>query len=198
MTRTEFPNDVINTPLDPAAVALLSRLPCADQQRRRRTTTRALRTMSDHENQFDVRVDGALGTSDRAFGRYSYYNQVAQPVSPLPDGSGLISGSVLGSFNYAGLTNVLGQQAVLQRDAYVHAASAERSAAGLHAARQYDGGRFAGAICFGGAGDSRDSVECGVQQCAAAVYVYGLSADWRFGEHASRSIRRACGSWWIR
>ena len=35
-----------------------------------------------------------------------------QPVAPLPDGSGLISGSVLGSFNYAGLTNVLGQQAV--------------------------------------------------------------------------------------
>ena len=26
-SRTEFPNDVITTPLDPAAVALLSRLP---------------------------------------------------------------------------------------------------------------------------------------------------------------------------
>ena len=64
------------------------------------------------QNQFDVRVDGALGTSDRAFGRYSYYSEVEQPVTPLPDGSGLISGSVLGAFNYAGLSHVLGQQAV--------------------------------------------------------------------------------------
>ena len=110
-SRTEFPNDVINTPLDPTAVALLSRLPAPTSSGTANNYTRIANDV-DHENQFDVRVDGALGTSDRAFGRYSYYSQVAQPVAPLPDGSGLISGSVLGSFNYAGLTNVLGQQAV--------------------------------------------------------------------------------------
>ncbi len=110
-TRQEFPNDVIDTPLDSAAVALLSRLPVPTSSGTANNYTRVADD-ADHENQFDVRVDGALGTSDRAFGRYSYYSQVAQPVSPLPDGSGLISGSVLGSFNYAGLTHVLGQQAV--------------------------------------------------------------------------------------
>jgi hypothetical protein len=110
-SRTEFPNDVITAPFDPAAVALLSRLPAPTKSGTANNYTR-IADDADHENQFDLRVDGALGTSDRAFGRYSYYNQVAQPVSPLPDGSGPISGSVLGSFNYAGLTNVLGQQAV--------------------------------------------------------------------------------------
>ncbi len=110
-TRTEFPGDVITTPVDPAAVRLLSRMPAPTSSETANNYTR-IADDADHENQFDVRVDGALGTSDRAFGRYSYYNQVAQPVSPLPDGSGLISGSVLGSFNYAGLTHVLGQQAV--------------------------------------------------------------------------------------
>ena len=109
--RTEFPNDVINKPLDPAAVALLSRFPAPTKSGTANNYTRIANDV-DHENQFDARVDGALGTSDRAFGRYSYYSQVAQPVAPLPDGSGLISGSVLGSFNYAGLTHVLGQQAV--------------------------------------------------------------------------------------
>src|SRR6185312_13090298 len=46
------------------------------------------------------------------FGRYSYYNEVEQPVTPLPDGSGAISGSVLGTGNVSGLSNILGQQAV--------------------------------------------------------------------------------------
>lgn len=110
-TRTEFPDDVITTPLDPAAVRLLSRLPAPTSSGTANNYTR-IANDDDHENQFDVRVDGAMGTSDRAFGRYSYYSQLAQPVSPLPDGSGQISGSVLGSFNYSGLTHILGQQAV--------------------------------------------------------------------------------------
>jgi hypothetical protein len=110
-TRTEFPGDVITAPFDPAAVRLLSRLPAPTSSGTANNYTR-IANDADHENQFDVRVDGAMGAYDRAFGRYSYYSQVAQPVSPLPDGSGLISGSVLGSFNYAGLTHVLGQQAV--------------------------------------------------------------------------------------
>ncbi|MGA9719320.1 MAG: TonB-dependent receptor, partial [Acidobacteriaceae bacterium] len=110
-TRTEFPGDVITTPFDPASVRLLSRLPAPTSSGTANNYTRIANDV-DHENQFDVRVDGALGTNDRAFGRYSYYSQAAQPVSPLPDGSGLISGSVLGSFNDAGLTHVLGQQAV--------------------------------------------------------------------------------------
>ena len=67
----------------------------------------------DHQNQFDMRVDGARGQHDRGFARYTYYHEVENPVTPLPDGSGAISGSILGTGNVTSLTNILGQQVVL-------------------------------------------------------------------------------------
>ncbi len=112
--RPEFANDVINpavTPFDPAAVALLARLPTP-------TTTGAannyIRTANDadHQNQFDFRVDGAFRERDRAFGRYSYFSEVENPVTPLPDGSGAITGTAIGTGGVLGLSHVLGQQAV--------------------------------------------------------------------------------------
>ena len=110
--RQEFPNDVINTPLDPAAKALLARFPTPTNLTAAANNYTRTANDADHQNQFDIRVDGALGTKDRAFGRYSYYSDVEQPVTPLPDGSGLLSGSVLGTGGVAGLSHVLGQQAV--------------------------------------------------------------------------------------
>ena len=109
--RQQFANNVINKPLDPAAVALLSHLPTPTSSGAANNYSRTAND-DDHQNQFDFRVDGAIGQHDHAFGRYSYYNEVENPVTPLPDGSGVISGSVLGSGNVAGLSNVLGQQAV--------------------------------------------------------------------------------------
>jgi hypothetical protein len=110
--RQEFPNNVIDKPFDPAAAALLKRLPLPTDLNA--TANNYMRTADDddHQNQFDIRVDGAIGQHDRAFGRYSYYNEVEQPVTPFPDGGGIISGSVLGSGNVAGLSSILGQQAV--------------------------------------------------------------------------------------
>jgi len=109
--RKEFPNDVINKPFDPAAQSLLSRFPTPTTSAKANNYTRTAND-ADHQNQFDARVDGAIGQRDRAFGRYTYYHEVEQPVTPLPDGSGAITGSVLGTGNVAGLSNVLGQQAV--------------------------------------------------------------------------------------
>jgi hypothetical protein len=109
--RQEFPNDTINIPLDPAAKALLARFPAPTSSGAANNYTRTAND-SDHQNQFDVRVDGTFRSRDRAFGRYSYYNEVELPVGPLPDGGGLISGAVLGTGGVAGLSNVLGQQAV--------------------------------------------------------------------------------------
>jgi hypothetical protein len=109
--RQEFANDVITTPFDPAAVALLARFP-------QPTTSGAANNYSrtandaDHQNQFDFRVDGAFRSRDRAFGRYSYFSDVEQPVTPLPDGSGVISGTVIGTGGVSGLSHVLGQQTV--------------------------------------------------------------------------------------
>ncbi|AFL90225.1 hypothetical protein Terro_4017 [Terriglobus roseus DSM 18391] len=112
LTRTEFPNDVINVPLDPAAVALLARYPLPTSAGAANNYTRVAND-DDHQQQFDVRVDGARGQHDRGFARYTYYHEVEQPATPLPDGSGAITGSVLGAGNVTGLTHITGQQVVL-------------------------------------------------------------------------------------
>ncbi len=112
LARTEFPNDVINVPLDPAAVALLARFPLPTSSGAANNYTRVAND-DDHQQQFDIRVDGAKGLHDRAFARYTYYHEVEQPATPLPEGSGAITGSVLGAGNVSGLTHITGQQIVL-------------------------------------------------------------------------------------
>jgi hypothetical protein len=109
--RPEFANDVIAAPLDPAAKALLARFPTPTTSGAANNYTRTAND-ADHQNQFDFRVDGTRGTHDRAFGRYSYFSDVEQPITALPDGSGPTAGAVLGTGNVAGLSHVLGQQAV--------------------------------------------------------------------------------------
>ena len=45
-------------------------------------------------------ISGWMGRNrekDRAFGRYSYFSDVEQPVTPFPDGSGAVTGSVIGT-----------------------------------------------------------------------------------------------------
>jgi Carboxypeptidase regulatory-like domain/TonB dependent receptor len=111
IVRQEFPNDTINVPLDPAATALLSRIPLPTRAGIANNYTRTAND-DDHQNQFDIRVDGLLTQRDRAFGRYSYFGDVEQPVTPFPDGSGAITGSVIGTGGVAGLSNILGQQAL--------------------------------------------------------------------------------------
>ena len=111
--RQQFPNDVINVPFDPAAKALLDRFPTPTNLTAAANNYTRTANDTDHQNQFDVRVDGNISSRDRAFGRYSYYSEVEEPVTPLPDGSGAITGSVLGTGGVVGLSNVLGQQAVM-------------------------------------------------------------------------------------
>ncbi len=110
--RTAFPNNTISTPLDPAALALLTRIPLPNLPGTANNFTRTAND-SDHQNQFDLRLDGAHGTRDHAFARYTYYNEIEVPVTPFAEGSGAVTGAVLGTGNVAGPSNVLGQQAVL-------------------------------------------------------------------------------------
>ena len=110
--RPEFANDVITEPLDPVATALLARFPTPTNLTAAANNYSRTANDADHQNQFDFRVDGAYHTRDRAFGRYSYFSDVEQPVTPLPDGSGAVTGSVIGTGGVVGLSHVLGQQAV--------------------------------------------------------------------------------------
>ena len=113
VVRAEFAGDAIHTPLDPAAVALLARIPLPNTA----GTSNYSRTANDddHQNQFDLRLDGNFGAKDRGFARYTYYNEVENPITPFPDGSGAITGMVLGAGNVTSLSNVLGQQFVLNQ-----------------------------------------------------------------------------------
>ena len=110
--RTPFAGNAITTPFDPAAVALLARIPLPNLAGNANNYTRTAND-ADHQNQFDIRLDGAYGTKDHAFARYTYYNEVETPITPFPEGSGAIAGTVLGTGNVSGPTNILGQQAVL-------------------------------------------------------------------------------------
>ena len=110
--RTQFAGNQITTPFDPAAVALLARIPLPTAAGAANNYSRTAND-SDHQNQFDTRFDAAYGARDHAFIRYTYYNEVELPVTPFPDGSGVLPAtSVLGTGNVQGHTNVLGQQAV--------------------------------------------------------------------------------------
>ncbi len=110
--RQQFAGNQITTPFDTAAQALLARIPMPTATGAANNYSRTAND-SDHQNQFDARFDGAYGSRDHAFLRYTYYNEVETPVTPFPDGSGVLPATaVLGTGNVQGNTNVLGQQAV--------------------------------------------------------------------------------------
>jgi len=95
-TRNPFPgNRIPVSRFDPVALLLLDRYPLpnlpgtANNYRRvgnERTT----------QDQFDVRIDHRFSDFDQIFGRYSHFRDDTVPVTPLPEGSGLISTGALG------------------------------------------------------------------------------------------------------
>jgi hypothetical protein len=80
----------VNT-FDLAATALLTRYPqptsTALANNFRRTGNEP-----DSQDQFDVRIDHRFSIRDQTFGRYTYAKDFTQPVTPLPDGSGAVTG----------------------------------------------------------------------------------------------------------
>jgi hypothetical protein len=111
-TRTEFQNDTIPlNRVDSAALGLLARYPLPNNSAASNNYVRVGNDI-DHQNQFDVRVDAQLSTNDHAFARYTYFHDVEEPVTPLPDGSGVITGTILSTGNVIGLQRTLGQQYV--------------------------------------------------------------------------------------
>ncbi|MFN8003259.1 MAG: TonB-dependent receptor [Acidobacteriota bacterium] len=49
-----------------------------------------------NQDQFDVRLDQHFSDRQQIFGRFSFFNEDATPVTPLPDGSGNLTQGVLG------------------------------------------------------------------------------------------------------
>ena len=93
--RTAFPGNTIPTGrMDPVALALLQRYPLptsagtANNYRRTDTET-------DNQDQWDVRIDHRFASNrDQVFGRLSSFQEGFIPVTPLPDGSGVTTGTL--------------------------------------------------------------------------------------------------------
>jgi hypothetical protein len=93
-TRTPFANGAIPTDrMDPVALALLRRYP---QPTSSGTANNYRRTANetDDQNQFDARIDQKISNGDQVFARISHVDGEFLPVTPLPDGSGVTTGTL--------------------------------------------------------------------------------------------------------
>jgi len=110
-TRDPFPANTIPADrIDPVAAALLARYPLPNLPGTA-NNYRRVANEGDDQDQFDVRVDYRASTSDQFFGRFSYFKDLINPVTPLPYGSGNITSGAIGR------TDTRAEAAVLS---YVH------------------------------------------------------------------------------
>ncbi len=92
--RIPFAGNVI--PLDrfdPAAKALLERYPLPTSAGTA-NNYRRLDTETVDQDQIGGRIDHRVSVVDQLFGRFTYFRETFIPVLPLPDGSGLASGTL--------------------------------------------------------------------------------------------------------
>jgi len=96
-TRSPFPNNRLPVDrIDPVALDLLSHYPLPTSS----GTANNYRRVDDettNQDQFSVRVDHHFpGNRDQVFGRLTRFQEDLAPVTPLPDGGGLVTGAALG------------------------------------------------------------------------------------------------------
>jgi hypothetical protein len=80
---------------DPVARQLLDRYPLPTSAGAA-NNFRRLAHEGTNQDQFDIRLDHRFSDRDQVFGRYSFFNEDATPVTPLPDGSGAITQGTFG------------------------------------------------------------------------------------------------------
>jgi hypothetical protein len=93
--RTAFPGNTIPAArIDPVALSLLQRYPLPTSAG---TSNNFQRTEDeiDNQDQWDARIDHRFSTNrDQLFGRLTYFRDGFVPVTPLPEGSGVTSGTL--------------------------------------------------------------------------------------------------------
>jgi hypothetical protein len=93
-TRSPFPGNAIPSDrIDPVARALLARYPLPTSPGTANNYRRTGNEQVDH-NQLSVRLDHQVTGQDKVFGRLTRFQEQFTPVTPLPDGSGLTSGTL--------------------------------------------------------------------------------------------------------
>jgi hypothetical protein len=80
--------------MDPVALALLQRYPLPTTGGTANNYSR-LANEGDNQDQWDARIDHKFASNrDQLFGRLSYFRDGFLPVTPLPDGSGVTTGTL--------------------------------------------------------------------------------------------------------
>jgi hypothetical protein len=94
-SRTAFgPGAIPSARMDPVALALLQRYPLPTASGVSNNFSRTDNEV-DNQDQWDARIDHKFATTrDQVFGRLSYFRDGFLPVTPLPDGSGVTSGTL--------------------------------------------------------------------------------------------------------
>ena len=95
-TRQPFANNTIpRSAMDPVALAILERYPLPTSAGTANNYTRIADEINDQE-QGDIRLDHVFGSGrDQAFGRLTYFQDRADPVTAFPDGGGAVpAGSI--------------------------------------------------------------------------------------------------------
>ena len=94
-TRQRFPNNTIPIArMDPVALSLLQRYPFPTSKGTANNYSRTANEV-DNQDQWDARIDRKFPSNrDQVFGRLSYFRDGFVPVTPLPDGSGVTSGTL--------------------------------------------------------------------------------------------------------
>jgi len=92
--RTPFAGNAIPTgQIDPVALSLIFRYPLPTSNGTANNFRRAA-LEADNQDQGDVRLDHAMTNRDQIFGRLTYFHDDFVPVTPLPDGSGVTTGTL--------------------------------------------------------------------------------------------------------
>jgi hypothetical protein len=94
-TRSQFAgNSIPLSRIDPVALALLQRYPTPVSPATANNYNRTDQEV-DNQDQWDVRLDHKFASNrDVLFGRLSYFRDRFVPVTPLPDGSGVTTGTL--------------------------------------------------------------------------------------------------------
>ena len=94
-TRAAFAGGTIPlSRMDPVALALLQRYPLPTASGVANNYSRTDSEI-DNQDQWDARIDHTFATNrDQLFGRLSYFRDGFVPVTPLPDGSGVTTGTL--------------------------------------------------------------------------------------------------------
>jgi hypothetical protein len=93
--RTQFPNNTIPANrLDALGLQILQHYPQPNVAGANNFVRTA--TEPDAQDQADLRLDRYFGEKHRIFGRYTYFRDDDNPVTPLPDGSGSLTSGVIG------------------------------------------------------------------------------------------------------